>query len=290
MQSEFRRGIAELRGAVDVKIDSAYADACVQRAQGAWQARQQQTDAERAAQTGEAQTEIRSLRVSLQRVEAAVLATASQSRDLGASDSTAATALLPSIDGPRMQASMERLDANLEALRADHARTAVLSSSLSQRAADQELTIAEQFSSCVARTQQLETSVTTFRAYAEPILQRMDSSAPLLQLSARAHALPTLDTRSSTPTASAYQQPAYAGQTFVHTGQWRKHKLLEYWSCCQTPATGNKDAIGCSLREEPTPLAARARHGSVAPLPSPASALPPTPTRTASSVGKELGR
>lgn len=35
-----------------------------------------------------------------------------------------------------------------------------------------------------------------------------------------------------------------------HPGQWRKHRLLEYWSCCQTPVTGNKDAVGCQKREE----------------------------------------
>jgi hypothetical protein len=34
-----------------------------------------------------------------------------------------------------------------------------------------------------------------------------------------------------------------------HTGQWRKHRLLEYWSCCQTPSTGDKAALGCQIKQ-----------------------------------------
>ena len=34
-----------------------------------------------------------------------------------------------------------------------------------------------------------------------------------------------------------------------HPGQWRKHRLLEYWSCCQTPSTGDKAANGCQIKQ-----------------------------------------
>jgi hypothetical protein len=36
-----------------------------------------------------------------------------------------------------------------------------------------------------------------------------------------------------------------AGSSWFHPGQWRKHRLLEYWSCCQRPAQGDKEARGC---------------------------------------------
>jgi CCR4-NOT transcriptional regulation complex NOT5 subunit len=33
-----------------------------------------------------------------------------------------------------------------------------------------------------------------------------------------------------------------------HPGQWRKHRNTEYWTCCQTPSTGSKNAKGCQPR------------------------------------------
>ena len=33
-----------------------------------------------------------------------------------------------------------------------------------------------------------------------------------------------------------------------HPGQWRVYRRLEYWTCCQTPSTGNAEASGCQSR------------------------------------------
>jgi hypothetical protein len=34
-----------------------------------------------------------------------------------------------------------------------------------------------------------------------------------------------------------------------HPGQWRIYRRLEYWTCCQTPSTGDQNAIGCQSRK-----------------------------------------
>jgi hypothetical protein len=75
----------------------------------------------------------------------------------------------------------------------------------------------------------------SFKTYTEPILQRVEAAE-----------------------RRAVEQKAFEEKNNVeqlrvshfHPGQWRKHRLLEYWSCCQTPVTGSKDAVGCQKREE----------------------------------------
>jgi exonuclease VII small subunit len=233
---EFRIGIAEVRSAVESKVDAMFVEACTQKSQSQFQSQLQQN---------------------LQSVQDRM-----QKMDSDLAESRTRTAALPvqTINTTNASSDIEKqligkLESEQMALRADVQSLSAQLKTLSTASGELDQRFSEGIHRLESGLSQLQQSTSHFRTFAEPILNRMETPLSSRILPALDKSL-SLDVKPPSTPTSAYQQPLYAGQTFVHPGQWRKHKLLEYWSCCQTPATGNKDAIGCSLREE-----AQRRHG-----------------------------
>ncbi len=92
-----------------------------------------------------------------------------------------------------------------------------------------------QFTCTIICLQRFEASISLPSARPAPLITESPSSARLLHSSsASASSFTPLASAASASSAHHYQHPeAPVGQTWIHPGQWRKHKLLEYWSCCQ---------------------------------------------------------
>jgi hypothetical protein len=90
----------------------------------------------------------------------------------------------------------------------------------------------------VARTtaslRRAELDLQALKARCEPFLQKLD-------LEQRSAAMRVAEMEAAEQKRA---EDAVRAQ-FTHPGQLKKHVNKVYWSCCQTPATGNKDAFGC---------------------------------------------
>lgn len=78
---------------------------------------------------------------------------------------------------------------------------------------------------------------------------RLGASASTSSLLTSSASAPSSSILASTLAASSSAAAIAEEANWFHPGQCRKHRNMEYWTCCQTPSAGNKDARGCQPRQ-----------------------------------------